>query len=104
MPVTWNPQIVNETYTSLSTTTSEDVVTIQCSPLTPGAVYPGGPTPVIQLRSDQAWLYSSVSGSKFYPVAAGEVFNYRVLDPFAPNKLFVKSATTSGNLYGLRVQ
>jgi len=104
MPVTWNPLNVNETYTALTTTTSEDTVTIQVSPLTAGAQYPGNPTPVIQLRSDTAWYYSSITGSKYYPVAAGEVFNYRVLDPFAPNKLFVKAQTTGGSLYGMRVQ
>lgn len=100
---TWNPLIVNETYVPAAITTSEGYIDIVTTPLGVTKMVPGRPEIIIQMRSDQNWIYLSTTGGNAFPIAANEVFNIRIMDPAQVTHVYVKAATTSGTIYGMRI-
>lgn len=100
---TWNPLNVNEVYTPGSLTTAENAIVIRCTPLNIGSQTTGRAEPIIQLRSDIAWFYRYVAGGASFPVAAGELFNFRIVDARNLTRIYVIGQTTTGTIYGMRI-
>jgi hypothetical protein len=95
MPVSTSVSLSSTVVPSLAITTSEDTYTFTAQPEAP-------PKPVVvQFAADQAWLIATVSGGPFFRIPADTPFNYPVWPGLI---LYVKAASTSGTLRGIRVE
>lgn len=95
MPVSASVSLSSSVIPSLSLTTSEDTYTFLQQGETPAKPV------IVQLAADDAWLIATASGGPFFRIPADTPFNYPVWPGLV---LYVKAATTSCTLRGIRVE